>query len=210
MSKSVCVMQPYFFPYAGYYELFRKVDLFIVFDNSQMKKNGWIHRNVFKNENDNLMEWLTLPLQKFQQKDLINQIKLSDTFQISLEERFQKFHYLRSLLRSKSSLEDVIFNPDTEFLSDYLTKQLIFVSKYLNPELKFINASRILKRSSEESYQEYIINLCLETNATRYVNLSGGKNLYNATNFRENGLNLEILPEFLQSNQSFLYNLLEL
>ena len=62
-------MQPYFFPYIGYFNLINMTDIFVFLDNVQFNRRGWIHRNKLFNFKDNL-DWLTLPLKKSQEKVL--------------------------------------------------------------------------------------------------------------------------------------------
>src|SRR2546428_11706595 len=45
--KSLAIMQPYFLPYVGYFQLINAADLFIVYDNVKYTKKGWINRNRF-------------------------------------------------------------------------------------------------------------------------------------------------------------------
>ena len=59
---TAAIMQPYFFPYIGYFQLINSVDKFIVYDNIQFTKKGWINRNrILQNGKD---EYITIPLKK--------------------------------------------------------------------------------------------------------------------------------------------------
>ena len=59
---TAAIMQPYFFPYIGYFQLINSVDKFIVYDNIQFTKKGWINRNrILLNGNDLLF---SIPLKK--------------------------------------------------------------------------------------------------------------------------------------------------
>ena len=57
------VMQPYFFPYAGYFRLFAASDLFVIYDCVQFPRRGWVHRNLLPDASGS-ERWLTLPLEK--------------------------------------------------------------------------------------------------------------------------------------------------
>ena len=62
MDKKIAIMQPYFFPYIGYFQLINSVDEFIIYDNIQYTKKGWINRNrILVNGKDQL---ITLSLKK--------------------------------------------------------------------------------------------------------------------------------------------------
>ncbi len=58
----LAIMQPYFFPYIGYFQLINTVDEFVVYDNIEFTKKGWINRNrILVNGKD---EYITLPIKK--------------------------------------------------------------------------------------------------------------------------------------------------
>ena len=58
--KTIAIMQPYFFPYIGYFQLIAAVDMFIVYDNIKYTKKGWINRNRLLNRGKNVI--FSLPL----------------------------------------------------------------------------------------------------------------------------------------------------
>ena len=58
----VAIMQPYFFPYIGYFQLINAVDKFVIYDNIEYTKKGWINRNRILKEGVDLM--ISLPLKK--------------------------------------------------------------------------------------------------------------------------------------------------
>ena len=60
---TVAIMQPYFYPYAGYFRLFARADLFVVYDCVQFPRRGWVHRNRLTGA-DGQLQWLTLLLQQ--------------------------------------------------------------------------------------------------------------------------------------------------
>ena len=78
MSRKIAIMQPYFFPYIGYFQLINSVDEFIIYDNIQYTKKGWINRNrILVNEKDQL---ITLSIKK--DSDYLDIVKreLSETW----------------------------------------------------------------------------------------------------------------------------------
>jgi WbqC-like protein family len=67
----LAIMQPYFFPYIGYFQLIAAVDVFVVYDDVQFIKNGWINRNrILLNKS---ASWITLPVERGHLQDNINQ-----------------------------------------------------------------------------------------------------------------------------------------
>ena len=73
---NLAVMQPYIFPYLGYYQLVNAVDTFVFFDDVNFINKGWINRNNILQQNQALR--FTIPLMKASQNRLINEIELSD------------------------------------------------------------------------------------------------------------------------------------
>jgi hypothetical protein len=72
----LAVMQPYIFPYLGYYQLVKAVDTFVFFDDVNFINKGWINRNNILLQNESFR--FTVPLNKASQNRLINEIEISD------------------------------------------------------------------------------------------------------------------------------------
>jgi len=86
-------MQPYFFPYIGYFQLVAAVNKFVIYDDVNFIKRGWINRNnVLINKKSNLF---TVPLIKASQNTLINDTKINLKFY-----NIWKVKFLRSLEQS--------------------------------------------------------------------------------------------------------------
>src|ERR1700750_1484658 len=89
-SHTVAIMQPYFFPYAGYFRLFAASDLFVVYDCVQFPRRGWVHRNRLIDASGRL-QWLTLPLEKAPQEVLIRDLRFPLNAAKLLAERLRPF-----------------------------------------------------------------------------------------------------------------------
>ena len=74
-SGILAIMQPYFFPYLGYFKLLPKIDTFVFLDHVQHVRRGFIHRNLFILENGKT-DWMTIPLDKLNQKSSINELRV--------------------------------------------------------------------------------------------------------------------------------------
>jgi len=76
----IAIMQPYFFPYIGYFQLVNSVDEFVIYDNIQFTKKGWINRNrILVNQNE---DYISLPLKKDSDYLNVNQRFLSDAWSV--------------------------------------------------------------------------------------------------------------------------------
>jgi hypothetical protein len=73
-ALTIAIMQPYFFPYAGYFRLLAASDLFVIYDCVQFPRRGWVHRNKLLDASGEA-RWLTLPLEKAPQSVLIQDLR---------------------------------------------------------------------------------------------------------------------------------------
>jgi hypothetical protein len=76
--KKTAIMQPYFFPYVGYFSLIKHTDQFILFDPVQFIRHGWIERNRVLKQNDGWL-YIKVPLQKHSQETLIKDIRIDNS-----------------------------------------------------------------------------------------------------------------------------------
>ena len=128
----VTIMQPYFFPYAGYYRLFKESDIFVIYDCVQFPRRGWVHRNKLKNFSNDL-DWLTLPITKPNYEDRILNINLRKNYKNLLIERFTKFPVLTKYKKSKMIDELLLFELKHPFsIVDYIEQTFFYTLEILN------------------------------------------------------------------------------
>ena len=92
----IAVMQPYLWPYAGYFRLFAATDLFVIYDDVQYLRQGWIHRNKLT-KRDGTKDWINLPLKKMPQSSKINETEWADDYHISWRKQTKKFPILEGV-----------------------------------------------------------------------------------------------------------------
>ena len=88
-GKRVAVMQPYFFPYAGYFRLLDVVDHFVVFDCVQFPRRGRVHRTQVPGPTGGV-EWLTLPLASMPREVLIRDLAFAPAARARLDDRLSR------------------------------------------------------------------------------------------------------------------------
>lgn len=191
-------MQPYFVPYPGYYCLHKEADIFVILDDVQFNRRGRVHRNQIYLKN-NIKKWLTLPLKK----------KKVDTKILDLEFNLlsdQKLNYL-------NNIENLCFNENLNFIYDDLKNLNINPLNYINNlndkilkkldvKCKFLFSSKI--STSNLKGEKKIIDICKKLNASEYINLPGGKKIYNFLNFKNEGIKLTFLSEYKGEQVSIL------
>lgn len=194
----LAIMQPYLFPYLGYFQLMHAVDAFVVYDDVNFIKGGWINRNyVFCNGNRQL---ITLPLLAASPNKLINQIEISSQHKIlqSIQQNYRKAPHFESIY----PLLESILRYESHNLADFLDFQLRSICAQLDLRPKW-HTSSALGKNCELRGQDKVLAICEELGATEYINLPGGKVLYGPQAFASHGLKLSFIEPRAVSYQQF-------
>lgn len=185
----VCVNQPYFFPYAGYFGLIEKCDLFVVYDDVKFTKGGWINRNRILSHGSVLN--FSLPLQKASDYLNISERKLSATYDPD-----KLFRSLEGAYRNTTNWVAVrdslaaLLKTDAPNLFDFLFETLKELCGLLGIKTEFVRASEANSNDDEVSGLERLLAILQSVGTTEYINLPGGKSLYNREDFEEQGIRL--------------------
>lgn len=202
------IMQPYIFPYIGYFQLINAVDKFVVYDNIQFTKKGWINRNrILVNGKD---EYFTIPLKKDSDYLNVDERRLADSFPDD------KLKLLRKLSASYSKVPhfasvfpmiESIFHTAEENLFRFIYQTLQAVCKFLEIETEFVISSTLPIEHSLRS-QEKVIAICKAMHADLYINPIGGVALYAADVFELNKIDLRFIKpgpiEYQQFKNEFV------
>ncbi|HWB63229.1 MAG TPA: WbqC family protein [Chitinophagales bacterium] len=185
----IAVMQPYLFPYIGYFQLIDSVDKFVLFDDVNYINKGWINRNrILVNGNAFLF---TVPLLGASQNKLINEIELEpgDKWRGKLLKTitgsYSKAPYYRDAL---PIIEEIIFNAEKN-LSVFLYHSIIRLTSYLGIKTEIVPSSSIYP-NQELKGEDRILDICVRETADTYVNPIGGTELYSKEKFSGKGINL--------------------
>lgn len=197
-------MQPYFLPYAGYFRLMAGVDVFVLFDDVQFPRRGWVHRNRLRRD-DGRLGWLTLPLAYSPLQTRISELAFHADGQAQWEKRMDVFPLLR---RPRGVVADVVERmrvlPDCpQTLLDETLRGIAGVLGLTTPVLR----SRDLGLDAGWTGVDRIIALCRAVGATGYLNAPGGRALYTAETFRHHGIRLGFLPDYEGDASSILQRL---
>ena len=183
-------MQPYFFPYYGYFNLINEVDKFVFLDDVQFNRRGWVHRNKLY-RHDKQLSWLTLPLKKKpRETTLIKDIEFIPNIDEVFSKLIRKFPKINSL---DQDIKNTMMDFEKKSVN-YLIDNLLMISKVLRIKSKFFRSSEI-NIHKEKDFQNNIINLVKRLGGTHYINLPGGKYLYDENKFNQNKLDLSFIPE---------------
>lgn len=203
----LAVMQPYLFPYIGYWQLIDAVDTFVIYDDVNFIKKGYINRNnILQKQRSHLF---TLELIGSSQNKKINDIKIggnSNKLLKTIKQNYSKAPFYKDV----SPILDEILNNEEKELSKFLGFSLVKISKYLNLDTKFLYSSEI-KNDKTFKAQDRLIEMSKILNANRYINSIGGIELYDKEVFSQNDINLSFLKtheiSYKQFNNEFVPNL---
>jgi hypothetical protein len=188
----LAIMQPYFLPYIGYFQLMNAVDKFVVLDDVNFINRGWINRNrILVNGKDHLF---TIPLKEASQNKLIKDIAI-------LQDGNWRNKVLKTVAMNYKAapffnnifplINKIIFS-DEYLISKFIVMSLKEIIKYLDIKTILANTSTFYDNQHLKA-QEKIIDICRKENATLYINLIGGLNLYSKERFEEEGITLNFI-----------------
>lgn len=199
-GKKVAIMQPYFFPYLGYWQLLAAVDTFVILDDVNYINRGWINRNRIAINGE--PSWLTVPLQGASQNKYICDIDIAPDdgwkkrLQRSLTTAYAKAPHSANVL---ALFEQWLAHADGN-LSTALHHSITQVAEKLDLHTTIIPSSRIYPKG-ELKGAERILDICKREGAAVYVNPPGGKELYDAAMFRAAGIELQFLQPDLHQDE---------
>jgi WbqC-like protein family len=189
----LAIMQPYLFPYIGYFQLMNWADEFLIYDNIQFSKKGWVNRNrILLNGKDT---YITFPLKKDSDYLDIKDRYLADSWTSDrkkmlnkITEAYHKAPYFgtaypvieKSILFDESNLFRFIFN------------SLSLLKEWLSIKTPFVISSSLAIDHTMKS-EDKIIELCKAREATEYINPIGGLDLYKKEKFKANGIDLHFM-----------------
>ena len=190
--KTIAIMQPYFFPYIGYWQLINAVDRFVIYDDVNYIVRGWVNRNrILIN---GCPTYISVPLQQASQNKKICEIDL----QPSLNWRAKLVKMIEITYRKMPHFDEVfptieeLILYETDNLSDYLANQLQTLSTFMGINTEFVVSSRCY-RNNKFIGQERILDICKREKATAYINPKRGLTLYNYEAFQSAGIDLRLI-----------------
>lgn len=206
LALKAAIMQPYFLPYIGYFQLIQAVDLFIVYDNIKYTKKGWINRNRMLQNGADVM--FSLPLQAASDSLDIRERHLSagpgrDKWLGQLTGAYRHAPYFAHTL----PLLLQIARFDDNNLFSFLHHALLRTCAHLGIETP-IRLSSSIDMDQALKGQEKVLALCQAVGAQRYINAIGGQELYVAEAFRTRGIKLQFIRskafEYAQAGAPFV------
>ena len=198
MTMTVAIMQPYFLPYAGYFQLLCAADRFLVLDDVNFISRGWINRNRIHVGAS--PTWITLPLSKASQNREIREIEIHDDPRwrsktlAMIERAFPRAPHLDEVL---PLVREIVEHPGPG-LSGYLRNSLRLLARYLDLPAEILPTSSCYPKGDLRG-QGRILDLCAQLGADRYVNSIGGQELYDRETFAGRRIELSFVQTDLEA-----------
>jgi hypothetical protein len=187
------IMQPYLFPYIGYFQLLHAVDSYVVYDNIEYSKKGWINRNrILVNGKD---EYISFPLKKDSDYLHINQRFLAGTWNL---DKIKLLNKITGAYRKAPFFETVMpviescILYEKENLFEFILFSLETLKSYLQIDTPLLPSSSIAIDHSLKN-QDKVIAICKALHADGYINPIGGMELYNKEKFLQHQIRLGFL-----------------
>ncbi|MDT0556018.1 WbqC family protein [Patiriisocius hiemis] len=197
MKSSIAIMQPYLFPYIGYFQLIHAVDTFVFYDDVHYIKRGWINRNKLLVQGKESL--FTVPLKEASQNKLIKETYIQKSGK--WEEKFFQtlaFNYKKApyFLVVEALLKE-IFKLEYETIADLAIHGIEKISHYLSLNTKFELSSEAYHETVGMEKADRLIAITKQKGVIDYINPSGGKELYEKSYFSDQGVRLHFIENNL-------------
>lgn len=185
----LAIMQPYLFPYIGYFQLIHATDAFVVYDDVNFIKGGWINRNFILAQGQK--NRITLQLLGASPNVLINQVIVGNNKQKLLKSIQQSYSKAPQYASVYPLIEEIILYDEVN-LAKYLDHGLRKICNYLGIRPQWYLSSDLSKDNSLRG-QDKVIAICKELGASHYINVQGGKELYEQGGFSQREMTLSFI-----------------
>ena len=208
----LAIMQPYIFPYIGYFQLINSVDTFVFYDDVNFIKQGWINRNkVAVNDKECVF---SVPIKNCSSFCTINKTEIDSVNVASWKNKFCKTiaqSYSKSpFFKVGMQIVEKIATKQYSTIDEMAKASIATVCDYLNINTAIVMSSAKYLNTNLKA-QDRIIDICNQEKATTYINAIGGQELYDYATFEKNGLKLSFIKsqsiEYNQGGKLFLPNL---
>ncbi|MCD4832931.1 MAG: WbqC family protein [Bacteroidales bacterium] len=224
----LAIMQPYFFPYIGYFQLINSVDKYILYDNLAFIKEAWINRNYILNKSSYKKNYVIVPLEKKSSNKKISEIKIFNHYDWRkkiLNALYLNYNHAINFDQTYILIEKLV-NYETEYLSEFNKNSIIKICDYLQIKTKiscnegyFNEVENLIAQVTIEGFdrEKYptktlrILEFCKRERANIFYNAIGGQNLYSKELFKEHNVLLGFIKtenfKYKQHSNLFINNL---
>lgn len=196
------IMQPYFMPYLGYWQLINVVDQFIVYDDVNFIKGGWINRNRMLIQGK--PQLFRVQMRGMSSFKFINEVELDSSaiWRDKLLKTIAMAYNKAPFFTETYAVMERIVNCTEHNLARYITNSIIEVCNYLGITTKLVLSSDLEQQRTLHA-QARIIDICKRLGAGEYYNAIGGQELYSKQDFVQQGIELHFVQSHLREYKQF-------
>ena len=187
----LAAMQPYFFPYLGQFHLLNQVDRWIVYDQGQFIRHGWVSRNRVLHPTES-WQYVLLPLKRHSHKAPISQVEMyGNAWARQVDKKLEHYHMDAPYYPQVMALLNGAMDPNEVNLARLNIALIRATAAYLGIDTEIIVLSEEMEHAALPSgAQQVALAICRHFGATQYVNSPGGRKLYNPLVFQQAGIGL--------------------
>ena len=209
----VAIMQPYFFPYIGYFSLIKNTDHFVFFDTPQYIRKGWINRNrVIGGGGKDI--YFTVPIVKAPQDTAIRDIKIDtgSNWQEKMRGQLSIYKKRAPFYRDVMSVVEKVINLECESISELAIESVVRTCEYLEIPIQYDVYSQMKHEAIDvREPDEWALYITRQMGYDTYVNPPGGKSFFHAEKYEKMGIDLQFLtqelPHYNQRTSEFVEGL---
>lgn len=198
---NVVIMQPYFFPYLGYFNLLHSSDLFILLDDVQFIRRGWINRNRIQLVEAPLS--FTVPVAKASRDTPINRTLISPDHFAGFADKFAKqlkaAYGTAPFYKDVATLVEKTLGGPHDTVAQLAERSIREVMDYVGLKRNIRLASALEPEASGKHLkgEERLIHIARAVGASHYNNPPGGRELYSSDAFAAAGIALRFVRPHL-------------
>ncbi|MDO6838188.1 WbqC family protein [Paraglaciecola chathamensis] len=199
-------MQPYFLPYLGYWQMMHAADKFVLYDDVNFIKKGWVNRNrILVN---GAAHYVGIPIRNMSQNTKIYELDISETESWrrknlkTIEMSYKKAPFFSI---TYALCEDIFLYPKNN-LSEFINHSIVCIQQHLGIRTELV-PSKGMYNNIHLTGKDRIIDICHQESISNYINAPGGRALYDVVDFKDKGVNLKFvesqLPVYNQGKNEF-------
>ncbi len=195
---TLAIMQPYLFPYIGYWQLVYSVDTFVIMEDLNYIKQGYINRNCILINGQ--AQRITLELIHASQNKLMTEIEIGNNREQLLKTVERAYKHAPYFPDVFPLIRTVLEFPEKN-LAKFISNSIVEISNFLGLDTKIVHSCDF-ERDHQLRAQDMVLDICKKFNATNYINTIGGQKLYSSEVFKDHGINLNFIePEITEYRQ---------
>ena len=192
-NPRVAIMQPYFLPYLGYFQLIAAADVFVFYDDVHFIKKGWLRRNrIWSNNQEQL---ISLPCIGASQNKLINEVEVDVTHPSYCKIKESIYHAYRKApeFENIAPLIEQIFEDRPCTVAEFNVRSICSILNYIGVSTHCVLSSEVAPESRGMHRADRLISITKKFGSSTYINSLGGKDLYDKTYFKSKDIELQFL-----------------